>query len=285
MMHGKRELLWLVVWSTLALLLYAAAARGQTSLTATAGGCIDWERPPAGIVFGFKHSSQQGDKRFVWKGVLYNPSSAQIPPAMFTRQSGGDLTGSQGQGYYWYETNGLGFQFANTTNPAESGAWLTFQSRLPAGLVLGLKHSANQPSKAFVWLTDVGGEFRAWGSMTYDPVNQSAVLPNVLERQNGGDRGGSAGTGYYWYEVKPWTSGCDAPLPGGLLFGLKHSMNQPNKTFSWHGIVYDPAQRGGPVPPGFVRCHGGDLGAPSNQGFYWFESTGGQTSLGVTCGL
>jgi hypothetical protein len=54
-------------------------------------------------------------------------------------------------------------------------------------------------------------------------------------------------------------------------------MNQPNKTVSWQGVDYDPVQvfRGNQHPPAdflgnFQAQHGGDLGAPINEGFYWF---------------
>lgn len=264
-----------------------------TTPTATPTGCIDWSHPPAGIVFGLRHSTNQKDKRLVWDGALYDPASAQIPPGVFMREDGGDLDGHQGEGYYWYETNGIGFQFqANSpsTDAAEMERWRIFSRQLPSGLVFGLKHSVNQPGKALLWLGEVR-EFTAWRPEQYDPVNEHLLIPMPFERQNGGDRDGSAGQGYYWYEVSPdmvQTSACDASLPGGLAFGLKHSMNQPNKKLTWHGQVFDAAQRGGPRPPGFARCHGGDLGAPSGQGYYWFETVGQgstqQNSLGGSCG-
>jgi len=261
-----------------------------SSLTTTPAGCIDWQRPPAGIVFALKHSSNQRDKRFVWGGIEYDPAIPQAPPAMFTRQDGGDLDGGRGEGFYWYETNGSGFQFPSIPpSDPEKLAWSSFQWKFPAGVVFGLKHSANQSGKFLVWLPD-SHDFSAWElPRVYDPVNETLVVPYVFDRQNGGDRGGPAGTGFYWYEVRPRESDCDLSLPGGLVIGLKHSLNQQGKKLTWRGVEYDAAQRGGPVPRGFTRCHGGDLGAPSNQGYYWFETTGEgstfQNRLGLSCGL
>src|SRR6266571_5624618 len=241
--------------------------------TATPVGCIDPSKPPPGIVFGLKHSTNQRDKWLAWGGAAYDPATAEIPPAMFTRQNGGDLDGSEGEGYYWYETTGIGFRFqvhSPSNDEAENKRWRAFASQLPEGLVFGLKHSKNQPHKFLLWL-DLPREFIPWQPGSYDPAQgwsdeSKHFGPWPFVQENGGDIDGSKGEGYYWYEVSQdavqTTRPCDALLPGGLVFGLKHSINQPNKKFTWHGEVYDAAQRGGPRPPGFARCHGGDLGAP-----------------------
>jgi hypothetical protein len=237
-------------------------------------------------VFGLKHSTNQADKGLIWNGSVYDPAKSQTPPAVFLRQDGGDLGGSQGKGYYWYETSGTGFQFP--ASPQEHEVWRTFGLNLPADLVFGLKHSVNQRGKFLVWLGEPK-EFSPWVPGPFDPVNQHLIVPLPFERQNGGDRDGSDGEGFYWYEVNPGMvqpSNCDASLPGGLVFGLKHSLNQPNKKFLWQGVEYDAAQREGPKPDGFSRCHGGDLGASSGQGYYWFETVRSSTQqhhLGDSC--
>lgn len=60
-------------------------------------------------------------------------------------------------------------------------------------------------------------------------------------------------------------------LPPGLAFGLKHSETLSNKGIRVGGV--DPAGAAGEnTPPGMVREYGGDAGAPSGKGFYWFET-------------
>lgn len=65
-------------------------------------------------------------------------------------------------------------------------------------------------------------------------------------------------------------------LPRGTMVGLKHSIRQSKKTVVWQGVVLDPADKSIPPPPGFTRKFGGDMGAPSGHGFYWYEKVTGK---------
>lgn len=230
-----------------------------------AKAAVDWTNLPAGIVLGLMHSANQSSKRFVAQGDIYyacgsdQPGGGMLglgadPVPGLRRQMGGDLGAPSGVGYCWFETAGERFTF--------TAAQAEFACDLPPGLVIGLKHSQNQRGKTVAW------------AATLDPAAEVGVQRFCLERQNGGDRGASEGVGYYWYE----TTGArfdawDAPRPQGLVFGLKHTLNQPTKVFVWRNRSYDPA-RPDAAPPGFERYCGGDRGAPSGHGYCWFESTG-----------
>ena len=240
---------------------------------AYACGCFDWGQPPPGIVAGLKHSTNQAYKQLVWDGSRFDAASNSGAPSLFIRQNGGDRGGGSGEGYYWYETTGEGFEF-----PEDARTWHNLQVYLPSGLVLGLKHSLNQHDKTLTWLPS--GESSNWTPRSFDPASDTGALAPRLLRQHGGDLGASEGEGFSWYEVayEGGDDTCTNSLPGGLVFGLKHSNNQPAKKFRWRGETYDAADRGGPRPSGFARCHGGDLGAGEGAGFYWFETMGSGSS-------
>lgn len=65
-------------------------------------------------------------------------------------------------------------------------------------------------------------------------------------------------------------------LPRGTMVGLKHSIRQSGKNVVWQGVVLDPADKSIAPPPGFTRKFGGDHGAPSGEGFYWYEKVTGK---------
>jgi hypothetical protein len=187
-------------------------------------------------------------------GPINTPSSQYV-----TELRGGDLGASSGQGLIWWMVQ---------TFPPDSVV-----TSLPAGLLIELKHNVNQRN-----LTVPYG----------DPVNPSDItvsFPGVnlqLQREIGGDRGASSGQGYCWYETtsnnfSAWDQ-AEMYLPKGTILCLKHSLNQPNKSGVWRGQTYDPvecARRFLPPPPTFVARAGGDLGAPSGQGYFWFEKESG----------
>ena len=58
------------------------------------------------------------------------------------------------------------------------------------------------------------------------------------------------------------------------MVGLKHSLNQASKVIVWNGVTFDPV-KASPVPAGFKRVVGGDLGAPAGQGYFWYEKING----------
>jgi hypothetical protein len=65
---------------------------------------LTWsEQLPPGLVLGLRHSSnQENDGRITVGGQ--NPVSGPTTYGGLVKQNGGDLGGSEGEGYYWYET-------------------------------------------------------------------------------------------------------------------------------------------------------------------------------------
>jgi hypothetical protein len=225
---------------------------------------FDWNNLPPGIVFALTHNGNQRNKVFVWQGTLYRmppclgsfgcPPPPSPPPGM-SWEHGGDLGAPKQIGYLWFES--VGDRFTFTPAHRELGC------DLPPGLVLGLKHSRNQFRKTLAWVA------------TLDPAQVISVQRFCLERQGGGDRGAPSYVGFFWYETTGTRfTGWDTPMPPGMVFGLKHSLNQPGKVFLWRNRAYDPARRDTAPPPRFERHCGGDLGAPAGHGFCWFETTG-----------
>ena len=199
------------------------------------------------LVVGLRHSQNQKPCELGWN---------------FQQFHGGDLGASSGTGFSWKMI---------PDNPSADPA----ARNLPAGIVLALKHSTNQSDPR---LTAFG----------HDPVKGPKSLPG-FRQQIGGDRGGSSGVGYYWYastgaNTTPEDFAIIDKLPKGTIVGLKHSLNQKGKTFSWHGVTYDAANPKLPAPRGFTRMVGGDLKAPANQGYYWYQKVECPCSSGVGVG-
>jgi hypothetical protein len=132
-------------------------------------------RLPPGIVLGLKHSKNQANVAITVFGR--DPLTGPKTFSGFKKQTGGDLGAPSGHGYYWYESTGEGFS-----------DW-RIVDRLPRWVVLGLKHSKNQRNKIFSWM-----------GKKYDPTNPRITPPKGFHRVVGGDRNGSRGEGYYWYE-------------------------------------------------------------------------------------
>ncbi len=124
-------------------------------------------------------------------------------------------------------------------------AWSQEALKVP-GLVLGLRHSINQKPCELGW-----------------------NYPKTF----GGDLGADSGQGYRWMMIpdEASTDPMTVKLPPGVVVGLKHSVNQKADKITAFGR--DPVS-GPAVFPGFAKQFGGDLGAPSHQGYYWYESTG-----------
>lgn len=136
--------------------------------------------------------------------------------------------------------------------------------KLPPGIAVGLKHSETK------WETNP--LISVFG---YDPVEGPDLLPGGgFKKTFGGDMGAPANRGYYWYETTgegftDWS--LVNGLPRGTVIGLKHTENQRIKRLIWNGQTYDPVDSRINPPPGFVRKFGGDIGAGSGEGFYWYE--------------
>jgi hypothetical protein len=133
---------------------------------------------------------------------------------------------------------------------------------LPPGIVLGLTYNAgtrNPEDKVFGYYADQGPVF---------------LGGNRFRKWHGGDRGAASGEGWYWYEstgegFTDWD--IIQCLPRGTVVGLAHSINQKGKEFIWNGYTYDASNPEFSPPPGFLRRHYGDMGAPENQGYSWYE--------------
>lgn len=248
------------------LLASIANAPVEAEESVKAKSAVDWTNPPAGIVVGLAHWPNQHKGLLVQGDLHYACGYDQLghvsdgvaqpadPVPGLRREKGGDLGAHEGQGYCWFETTSERFTLGTTQ--------ADFGCDLPPGLVIGLKHSQNQPGKTLAW------------AVTLDPFLEIGVRRFCLERQNGGDRGAHEGVGYYWYETTgDRFTAWDEVRPPGLVFGLKHTLNQPNKVFVWQNRSYDPS-RPDAAPPGFERYCGGDRGAPSGHGYCWFETTG-----------
>jgi hypothetical protein len=200
-----------------------------------------------GAVIGLFHNVNQTNK--FW---CLQPRSI----GTLTLEGGGDLRGRAGEGYFWWMVR---------DNPGASpGSW-----RIPSGVVMGLMHSVNQS----------GRNVTAFG------FNAHRGPPNFenLIKCSGGDLGAPSGHGYFWYES---TGGYFDPytvqnLPEGTVIGLKHSINQKGKILFWNGVAYDPANPASPIPPGFRRMYGGDLGGRLGEGYFWFEKVTGPRVLKI----
>jgi hypothetical protein len=186
------------------------------------------------LTVGLRHSVNQKRCDLAWS---------------FPVMTGGDLGAPSGQGFSW-------MMIADDPS-GDPASW-----KLPPGVVLGLKHSANQRDKG---ITVFGN----------DPVSGPQSIPG-FEKQIGGDLGAPKGQGYFWYESTgvgmgdaDWASVDN--LPKGTIVGLKHSVNQRAKKLMWKNVTYDPVDASKQPPPGFKRMVGGDLGAPAHQGYYWYQ--------------
>ena len=246
--HRLEKTCGVLLASTLALPLVAACSASDGG--STAGEPVASQQQALGtlvrvpgLVMGLLHNSNQ-----VPAGTLMYSAS----PSQAIQRDGGDWGADNHRGYEWWQLPDP------TTN--SSG----YESILPPGVVVALKHNSNQASISIT----------AFGR---DPVTGPASFPGFA-RQVGGDRGAPNGVGYFWYEstgtsFTNW-AGIDAILPKYSVVGLKNIQNQPSKTILWNGVTYDPAVAS-PVPPGFRRMVGGDLGDSSYSSFYWYEKTTG----------
>ena len=227
---------------------------------------VDWNNIPS-LVLHLFHNVNQGDPH-----LMVKPSKTNLH-----FYHGGDLCGSEGEGYSWWMTD---------DNPNANA--IDWNSQLPSGLVLGLKHCYNQ----------LGENITVFGTPTMplgycDPgvgVGKIGVSDTgFIAREDGGDLCSPAigdvsvaGMGYYWFETrnfnfKNWDE-AEKNLPKGTILGLKHSSNQPDKTVIWRDQQYDPVKsyrNGSASPPTFNAKNGGDLGGSSGEGYYWFEKVNG----------
>jgi hypothetical protein len=116
---------------------------------------------------------------------------------------------------------------------------------------------------------------RGWNGQSFIDVRYPELPPPGSVAYSGGDRGAKSGHGFKWFAVAD--AGYQDPgqyqaLPPGLVIALMHSGNQAHSGIRAFGS-YDPPS--GPTSlNGFIKREGGDIGAPSGVGFFWYESTG-----------
>ena len=200
-----------------------------------------------GLVLGLRRAAANGRNGELAMLAL----GAAGPGGSALRVAGGEFGAPGHTGLEWWM-----LPDRPTENPA---AW-----RLPSGVVVALKHSRNPSTE----------DIRAFGQ---DPVAGAVGMPG-FRRHYGGDCGGSDHDGYYWYESTgagfgEWSE--VSRLPGGTVIGLKHSLHQPTKTFTWAGLLYDPADPRLEPPAGFRRVAAHDLANGGDDGFFWYEKVDG----------
>jgi len=143
---------------------------------------------------------------------------------------------------------------------------------LPSGIVIGLGYGTKYGNGAHQMDALVFGVSASNKGPEYLPGG-------TFKKYCGGDLGAASGEGWCWYEstgigFKNWSD--VNKLPRGTVIGLKHNRNQPNKKLIWQNVVLDPADPSIPPPPGFARKVGGDRGAPSGVGYFWYEKITGE---------
>jgi hypothetical protein len=135
------------------------------------------------------------------------------------------------------------------------------------GLVMGLEHNSNNTQP-------VNGKY---------PIMYSSLSGHV--HYDGGDRGAPNHRGYEWWGnvdpdpvYSPSPSAYAGLIPPGVVVALRHNGNQPRPAnpapLSFATAFGYDAPTGPASFPGFTRQVGGDLGAPSGVGYFWYESTG-----------
>jgi len=191
-----------------------------------------------------------------------------------------DLGAPAGIGYCWWMVPDN-----PNANPAD---WF---GKLPPGLVLGLKH---YPIQKLDIQISVFGNNPIYDANLWHELGDENIRYWIkgLSLEIGGDEGAKSDEGFVWYETTNYKESgpyvgftnweeAEENLPKGTVLCLKHSYpdhHQNDKTVTWRGITYDPEKSykdGAASPPTFIARYGGDLGASSGEGFFWFEKTTG----------
>ena len=126
------------------------------------------------------------------------------------------------------------------------------------GLVLGLRHQASQESVPL-------------------PFKQPPSTAAATRHIEGGDQGASDDQGLTWYMVSDYdpANTCNvfwAPPPG-VAVGLRHSINNAGQQISMYG--YEASLRSPQkICSLLTRMDGGATGAPTREGFFWYENRG-----------
>jgi hypothetical protein len=215
---------------------------------------VDWSNIPGQVLHLFHNVNQRDPQLEPTKTNMYFFGAY-------------DLSASSGEGYCWWQV----YDNPNA-NPAD------WEKKLPSGIVLAL-----------LFYNQMAGDGRVT-SFGVSPDQEGTYAYGFLLKQVGYDleEHTSAVGKYripfnvYWFETyNPdfgnWNE-AEKNLPKGTVLGLKHSDAQPDKTVTWRGQQYDPVKSYRDriaSPPTFTVKHGGDMGAPSGEGYYWYEKTAG----------
>jgi len=248
----------------------AAEAANKNSLlsTCTADGC-PFIAP--GMTLGLRNSRINANDTFIPTPAIFTTCTPDISLVQWKTpdMEPGSFGIAPHFKDYWQWT---AIQFSATKSAN--------QYPLPPGVVIGLS----------------GDEFTVPTAFGIIPFHGPEFLPGGLfQKVYGGDRGRAPGNGLYWYEstgagFSDWPS--VNRLPRGTVVALRHSdhhrlqgafasigsvaAKKVVQDIVWQGKRLDPTDSKIEPPPGFVRKHGGDLGADSGHGYYWYEKTTGQ---------
>lgn len=167
---------------------------------------VRWDSPP-GAVFHLTHYPNLADQgNFSVTGSSHFwPCSSYLGRMEYTNTNlttlketlgaegyapwcGGDLGGSANQGFCWYEA-------------MNNSSW-NYDIVLPPGMVFDLRHTANNaPGKKWQkpdW---------EWRGVGYRSTDLTQKPPVGFIRWCGGDRDGSSGEGFCWFETLPGGGG------------------------------------------------------------------------------
>ncbi len=221
-------------------------------------------RPPAEFPPGQVYALKR-----MWQGGATDDPYGGSAPFTATLYQGIDTGAPSGSHFSWYMVS--------------TDEWVYDYRKLPPGLVFGLKHSRD-PGTLTIKVRGV------------DPADPDDTPPAGLRRMHGGDLGLPSGSGYYWFEstgenFAGWANESDRKvfldgLPRRFVVDLMHSVNTPGHSVTWpvwestsaafkdhtfcasKELFNDPM---GVWPPfDLKRQEGGDYGASSGQGYFWY---------------
>jgi hypothetical protein len=152
-----------------------------------------WRNIPPGVVVALKHSRNQEGSGILAFG-RYDPASGPAALDGFIKRSGGDLGAPSGVGFFLFESTDTG-----------STDW-SIIDRLPAGTVVGLRHTANLAGtlNSFIWAGKYTCRSVQPGAppAACNPADFTVLPPEGFVRLSGGDRGAPSGVGFVWYQKR-----------------------------------------------------------------------------------
>ncbi len=241
-----------------------ALAHREKQLKACKGDHTIWV---SGMVLGLRNSKNNNQDPFIPAKIYYdsNKSNKFISFRADDNYEPGISLEATGAPYvYW---SWFTLEKGLFPNP--------YQYNLPPGIVISLMDYEGSGLKG-VFGIDQMNKNNSTKNIRFGP---EFIGGGTFQKKCGGDLGAPAGHGLCWYEstgqgFNDWSQVKN--LPRGVVIGLKHSTNQPNKKLLWKGHTYDPVDPNIQPPTGFARKDGGDWGAPAGVGYYWYEKITGK---------